>query len=356
MPGRKTSDKCDLFTYSFASSGCITYQSTTAWLSIWGMENAQNKLRTTNFRVWPDNPAGFSTHRITPLHHNFHEHPLFQVPELVKLGKELAVLGQCRFMRPGLTAASTIAHDSRHPDGRSIDEHFERMEEPGSSVALYNIEAVPRYEALLWDVVNTVRALVEREQPDIFRVNGFVFVSAPPSVTPFHIDRENNFWLQLHGHKTINVWDHRDRSIVSAEAVEDFIVTHSLRKVRFKEEFRPLSQEFNARPGDGVYFPSTSPHMTHSEPDWTAPGDGVSISIGVTFYTSFTLETARIHQVNRLLRKCGLSPAYPGGSLETDALKASVGGLVGATRARFVGMTRAAHRFKQATTPPPGSY
>jgi len=307
-------------------------------------------------RVWTDDPASFSTHRITPLHHNFHEHPLFQVPELVKLGKELAPLEQCRFMRPGLTAASTIAHDSRHPDGRSIDEFFERMEEPGSAVAFYNIEAISRYRALLFAIVDTMRGSVECEQPDIFRVNGFVFLSAPPSVTPFHIDRENNFWLQLHGRKIMNVWDHRDRSIVPADAVEDFIVTHSLRKVRFREEFRPLSQEFHASPGDGVYFPSTSPHMTRSEPGWTAPDDRVSISIGVTFYTSVTLKTARVHQVNRVMRRFGLSPAYPGDAPHADAIKASVGGLVGAARSRLVSMSASARRFKLATTPPPGSF
>lgn len=308
------------------------------------------------YRVWLDEPAAFSTHRITPLHHNFHQHPLFQVPELVKLGKELAPLEQCRFMRPGLSAASTIAHDSRHPDGRSIDEFFERMEEPGSAVAFYNIEAIPRYQALLFAIVDTMREGVECEQPDIFRVNGFVFLSAPPSVTPFHIDRENNFWLQLHGRKIMNVWDHRDRTIVPADAVEDFIVTHSLRKVRFREEFRARSQEFHARPGEGVYFPSTSPHMTCSEPGWTAPGDRVSISIGVTFYTSVTLKAARVHQVNRVMRRCGLSPAYPGDSPRVDAFKASVGGLVGAARSRLVSLTASGRRFKLATTPPPGSY
>lgn len=313
-------------------------------------------LPPETYRVRADDPARFSTHRIATLHHNFHEHPLFQVPELVKLGKELAPLGQCRFMRPGLTVASTIAHDSQHPDGRSIDEHFERMEEPGSSVALYNIEAIARYQALLLAIVDTLRGTVEREQPDIFMVNGFVFVSAPPSVTPFHIDRENNFWLQLHGRKILNVWDHQDRSIVPAEAVEDFIVTQSLRKVRFSDELRSRSQEFHAGPGDGVYFPSTSPHMTRSEPDWTGPGDRVSISIGVTFYTSVTRRTARIHQVNRVLRKCGLSPAYPGESPAADALKASVGGLVGATRSCLLDMSASARRFKPVTTPPPGSY
>lgn len=313
-------------------------------------------LRPAAYRVCADDPAAFSTYSITALHHNFHEHPLFQIPELVKLGKELAPLDQCRFMRPGITVASPIAHDSRHPDGRSIDEFFHRLEEPSSSVALYNIEVVPRYQALLHAIVNTMRASVEPEQPDIFRVNGFVFISSPPSVTPFHIDRENNFWLQLHGRKVMNVWDHGDRSIVPAEAVEDFIVTHSLRKVRFKEEFRSRSQEFHARPGDGVYFPSTSPHMTRSESEWTSPGDRVSISIGVTFYTSATRKVARVHQVNRVLRRCGLSPAYPGVSPTADALKAAVGGLVGATRSRLVGMSASARRFRLVTTPPPGSY
>ncbi|HEX7866294.1 MAG TPA: cupin domain-containing protein [Variovorax sp.] len=314
------------------------------------------------YRVWTDDPDGFSTQRIAPMHHNFHEHPLFQVPELVKLGLELSLLDQCRFMDPKRTVSSSLAHDSRHPDGRSIEEFFRRMEEPGSSVAFYNIEVIPRYQALLMSVVNSMRTLVEREQPDIFRVNGFVFFSAPPSVTPFHIDRENNFWLQLHGHKTLNVWDHRDRSIVPADAVEDFIVTQSLKKVRFNEAFLPLGLEFNAQPGDAIYFPSTSPHMTRSkvDPERTAPEDRLSISIGVTFYTAATREVARIHQVNRLMRKCGLSPSYPRESPTADAIKSAVGGLVGAGRAR---LGRARARFISMTTsrqfkhmPPPGSY
>ncbi|WP_418117289.1 JmjC domain-containing protein [Variovorax sp. 350MFTsu5.1] len=312
------------------------------------------------YRVWTDDPEGFSTQRITPMHHNFHEHPLFQVPELVKLGMELSKVDQCRFMDPKRTISSALSHEGRPPGGRSIDEFFERMEEPGSSCAFYNIEVVPRYQALLMSVVNSMRALVEREQPDIFRVNGFVFFSAPPSVTPFHIDRENNFWLQLHGHKILNVWDHRDRGIVPADAVEDFIVTQSLKKVRFSEAFMPLGLEFDARPGDAIYFPSTSPHMTRSEVGGTGAGDRLSISIGVTFYTAATREVARIHQVNRLMRKCGLSPSYPRESPVADAVKSAIGGFVGAGRARL-GAARArfismATSRRMRHTPPPGSY
>ena len=320
------------------------------------MKSMDAEQGASPYRVWPAEPASFSTRRMSPLRHNINEHPLFQLSALQALAHELMPAGQCRFQRPGATQGSAFVHEPKHPQGLSIDEVIARMEEPGSWLALYNVQTDARYRAALERIVDDLRPMVEREQPGIFLVTGFIFISAPPSVTPFHIDRENNFWLQLHGHKIMNVWDHRDRRIVPAEAVEDFIVTHSLRKVRYREEFRAQSHEFHARPGDGVYFPSTSPHMTRSDPDWTAPGDRVSISIGVTFYTSFTRKVARVHQVNRVMRRCGLSPRYPGESPGADAFKASLGGLVGSARAKLLGLDPLARRFKLATAPPPGSY
>ncbi|CAN7772666.1 JmjC domain-containing protein [Variovorax sp. LjRoot178] len=323
------------------------------------MNNSNSSLsgeQTKSCRVWTDDSDRFSVNKIAALRHNFHEHPLFQVAELAQLAKELVPFKKCRFIRPGISQASSFTHDSEHPDGRGIDEVFRHIEEPGSWVALYNIEVIPRYADLLASIVDTMRPYVEREQPGIFNVNGFAFISAPPSVTPFHIDRENNFWLQLHGRKTMNVWDHTDRVVVSAEAVEDFIVGHSLRKVRFKEEFRQRSHQFETQPGDGVYFPSTSPHMTSSGPGWARPGDGVSISIGVTFYTSVTRRMACVHQVNRLMRKMQMSPAFPGESAAADALKAPVGMFVGMARSSLSRMIAPLRGVKLQAKAPPGSF
>ncbi|HEY4292610.1 JmjC domain-containing protein [Luteibacter sp.] len=283
--------------------------------------------------VWPEDGADFSTHAIHRLHHDFHLHPLFQLAELAQLARELVPLQQCRFVRPGLTQASAFHHEASHPDGRDIDEVFRRMEEPGSWIALYNVEAIPRYAALLQEIIDGLRERVEREEPGIFAVTGFIFISAPPSVTPFHIDRENNFWLQLHGRKTLSVWDPTDREAISAAHVEDFIVSHTLREVRLKDSSRPNSYDFDSGPGDGVYFPTTSPHMTRSDAGWVMPGDGVSVSIGVTFYTSRTLRTARVHQFNRVCRKyLGMRPTYPGHSHALDAAKAPFGYLLAVSR------------------------
>jgi hypothetical protein len=98
-------------------------------------------------------------------------------------------------------------------------------------------------------------------------------------------------------------------------------------------------------PGDGVYFPSTSPHMTRSDPSWTKPGNGVSVSIGVNFYTELTRKHAKVHQFNEVMRRLGMAPSSPGASPIVDSLKAPIGHLVGMARYR-----------KRKTQPPPGAY
>jgi hypothetical protein len=314
-------------------------------------------LVSSDCRMWVDDPGGFSTGRVGRLHHDYHRHPLFQLPELEALAKELAPLKQCRFVRPGMTQASAFAHDSAPPDGRSIEEVFRRIEEPGSWIALYDVEVIPRYKELLDHILGNVREVIEREQRGMFQVTGFIFISAPPSVTPFHIDRENNFWLMLHGRKVLNVWDHGDRTVVPLDAVEDFIVAHSLRRVRLKDEYRARSHEFDVRAGDGVYFPSTSPHMTRSDPEWASPGDRVAISIGVNFYTPVTRRAAQVHQINRVLRMCGLSPSGPGESAALDAIKAPLGKITGIARSSLARIVRPIrHKGMGGYKAPTGSF
>lgn len=275
----------------------------------------------TRFSAWPVGDKDFSTSRVQALKHNFHEHPLMQLPALAELAKSLYATNQCRFITPGASQASAFHHEGKDPTGKTIDEVFARIEEPGSWIALYNVETNPIYRGFLDEVMASVQALVEPQEPGIFNVGGFIFISAPPSVTPFHIDRENNFWMQIRGRKTMNVWDPSDRHVVSAEDRDSFIVYASLDNVKLAEGYRERSHEFDVGAGDGVYFPSTSPHMTRSDPEWVTPGDGVSISIGVVFYTDVTRRRANIHALNLVLRRLGFSPRDPGESEWLDRLK-----------------------------------
>jgi hypothetical protein len=267
----------------------------------------------------------FSSHAVSPLRHDFQDHPLMQLPRLAQLAGELSRTQQCRFILPGSTQKSMFDHTSESPDGRGIDEVFRRIEESGSWIALYNVQTDPAYAGFLREVTDAARHLIDREQPGMFDVGGFIFISAPPSVTPFHIDRENNLWLQIRGRKIMNVWDHTDRHVVSAEQVDRFIVSGTLEQVRLRDGYRERSHEFDVGPGDGVYFPSTSPHMTECTTDWVRPGDGVSISVGVVFYTPTTRRHANVHASNVLLRKFGIEPLGPGRNPLRDSIKYHVG-------------------------------
>ena len=286
--------------------------------------------------------ADFSMRRLGPIRHNYHQHPLMQLDRLEQLARSLMVTKQCRFIVPGTTDASKFDHKSRPADGRSVEDVFRRIHEPGSWVALYNVQTDPVYGRFVWDVLNSAERVVQ-DQEKVFDVRGFIFISAPPSVTPFHIDREHNFWLQIRGRKTLSVWDHRDRETVAARDVEKFSAYGSLDNVQLTQQARGRAFNFDCGPGDGVYFPSTSPHMTHTDTSWVTPDDDVVISIGVVFYSNVTRRTAYVHAYNSVLRRFGMHPRGVGSSEWSDRVKFPFGRGVVAMR-----------RYLKGYAPPPG--
>lgn len=266
-----------------------------------------------------------------------------QLDSLELLATKLAATDQCRFIAPDTQLSSPFHHVKASLDGRSVSDVFRQIEKTGSWIALYNVQTDPVYQAFLWDVMASAANTVSHEET-VWDVRGFIFISAPPSVTPFHIDRENNFWMQIRGRKTLTLWDNRDRLVVPAEEVENFIVYRSLDKVQLKDEFISRATDFDCGPGDGVYFPSTTPHMTRTNTHWVAPENGVSVSIGIDFYTDRTRRAAYVHTINRMMRQyLGLRPRSPGESALSDAMKYQLGRLAVAVRCRFRGYT-----------PPPG--
>ena len=63
------------------------------------MKSMDAEQGASPYRVWPAEPASFSTRRMSPLRHNIDEHPLFQLSALQALAHELMPTGQCRFQR-----------------------------------------------------------------------------------------------------------------------------------------------------------------------------------------------------------------------------------------------------------------
>lgn len=293
-------------------------------------------------RIWPVERAVFDPLQTCSLRHDYHEHPLLQLGALEKLAHRLMPHGNCRFAPPDVRPDSAFLHEPRPHDGRTLDQVFRQIETPGSWIALYEVQTDPEYRVFLDEVGRGLQPILGSSQT-IFDVRGFVFISAPPSVTPFHIDRENNFWLQIRGRKKLYLWDWKDRSVVAEPTVEKFILFGALDEVRMKADTMSRATCFDCGPGDGAYFPSTTPHMTESGREWVTETDPLTISMGMVFYTDVTRRYARNYALNWQLRRLGVKPKPPGQSSLRDRLKAPVGATMVRLRQRF-----------RALRPPPG--
>jgi len=273
--------------------------------------------------ITPLNSETFDPTRITKIQHSYHDHPFFQLDALEGLAQRLYSKEKCRFCSSKTQVDSPFDHQPAPLDGRTLEDVFRRIDEPGSWIALYDVQLDKLYRELLIEVQEEMEALVHPIQT-IHDVRAFIFISSAPSVTPFHIDRENNFWLQIRGHKKLTVWDHRDRKAVSAADVERFLLFGDLHNVKLSDNTRASGNSYDCRAGDGVYFPMTSPHMTESDPAWM-DGEPVTISVGMVFYTDITSRNTRVNMMNYQLRSLGIEPSPPGQSQLRDRVKAIVG-------------------------------
>ena len=288
------------------------------------------------YLVWPEQHGdAFDSHKFNAIKHNYHHHPLFSLSSLESLAEYLLPLQKCRFAKEALQLDSAFYHEGKSPDNQSIAQVFAQMDQPGSWLALYDVQHHPAYAELLEGIVQSLSPLFSAQQGKLYEVAGFVFLSSAPAFTPFHIDRENNFWLQLHGQKKLSVFDHQDRSVVSQQAVEDFIVYRSLDDVKLDGSNRAKAVSFDVAPGQGVYFPSTTPHMTETNDSWVTQDNGISVSIGVVFYTDWTQHIARLCQYNCIARKLRLPLSDLQGVGVADLLRARAGQALAYTRQRF---------------------
>jgi hypothetical protein len=108
------------------------------------------------------------------------------------------------------------------------------------------------------------------------QLEGFLFVSSPNSTTPFHLDSEDNFFVQIHGEKFFTIYDNKDRAIVSDDEIERSMTKH--RNLKFDDSFAPRAVEFHMFDGDGCYVPYQWPH-------WVRTAGSFSISMAITWKT-----------------------------------------------------------------------
>jgi cupin-like protein len=242
--------------------------------------------------------------------HRLATHELFSLPRLVELAKRLPA-SQVEYNAGAVPVGLDPALTPRN--GLSPEDTIRRIEECRSWLVLKNVQRDPAYRLLLEDCLAEVRAVSPRLTRGMCDQRAFIFVSSPGAVTPYHMDPEENFLLQVRGTKTMSVFDPADRSIVSEPEIERFF-SGAHRNLAYRDDYQRKAKLFELAPGLAVHVPFAAPH-------WVRNGPAVSISFSITFSTKASLRTAHVHRTNGQLRRWGVKPTPVGRSALRDGLK-----------------------------------
>lgn len=246
------------------------------------------------------------------IRHTLANHPALSLERLVDVARELP---RDR-VEYNLGAVDIGMRPEKVPlNGLTPEETVRRIEDNKSWIVLKYVEELPEYRDLLEQCLADIEEHTKRALRGIHAKQAFIFISSPGSVTPYHIDQEHNFLLQIRGQKTMHVWDPDDRVAMPEEAVEATVFGQNAhRNLPWQESFRERGEAYTLTPGDGVYVPVHSPH-------WVKNGDAVSISLSITYRSSWSRRYVGLFAINAKLRSLGWRPAAVGKHRVIDAIK-----------------------------------
>jgi hypothetical protein len=245
------------------------------------------------------------------LRHALVDHPLFALPRLMELARALP---EEYVEYNGGALPVGVRPDQTPRTGLSAEETVRRIAECGSWMVLKNVQQDSTYGALLDRCLDEVAAQAGEAVPRMLRREGFIFLSSPGAVTPFHLDPEHNFLLQIRGTKTVSMWDRDDRFVLPDAELEKFYAAFVHRNLPWRDLFQTTAWRVPLEPGQGLHFPVAVPH-------WVENGPEVSISFSITFRSESSRARELVYRANARLRKLGLSPRPPGQSVLLDATK-----------------------------------
>ncbi len=251
-------------------------------------------------------PGRFSTdfnRRPFQIKHDLVTHPAFTLERLVELARKLPP----EAVEYNAGDLPITQDPTKTPQtGLSIEETIQRITDCKSWMVLKRVEVDPTYKQALDDCLDQIEPLA----PGMRTRRAFIFISSPGSVTPYHIDHEYNFLLQIRGTKQMTIFD---PSVLPEQAIERFYRGEH-RNLVFDQSHAGSSKTFELAPGDGVHVPVNAPHYVLNGPQ-------ASVSFSITFRTPEGDRRSAVYQVNDRLRRFGLQPRPVGRTALVDRAK-----------------------------------
>lgn len=234
------------------------------------------------------------------LHHRLGRHPLLDLDSLARLAEQLPA-HSIEYNKADLPIGIT---EKPEASGLTIGDTIRRIEQTGSWAALKNIEQVPEYAALLADLLGEIQPEIEAKTGRMLKTQGFVFITSPNGVTPYHFDPEHNILLQIRGSKVMTQFPAGDARFAPDEVHETYH-TGGGRELTWHDELEAGGTKFALEPGEALFVPVMAPHYVRNGPQG-------SVSLSITWRSEWSFAEADARAFNSVLRRIGMKPASTG--------------------------------------------
>ncbi len=256
------------------------------------MSTFSGEARALFAASYPEDP-----HRLP---HRLGAHPLLELDALARLAEALPAASiEYNF------GDQPIGVDGKpDPTGIPIGETIRNIEKTGSWAVLKNIEQSPEHAALLENLLSEIRPEIEAKTGRMMKTQGFIFISSPGAVTPYHFDPEHNILLQIRGAKTMTQFPAGDAKY-AADEVHETYHTGGGRELAWRDQLAGGGREFALGPGDALFVPVMAPHFVHNGPE-------PSVSLSITWRSEWSFAESDARAFNSVLRRLGMRPKCPG--------------------------------------------
>ncbi len=235
------------------------------------------------------------------LDHKMQAHELLTLEALADLGTALPAASV--EYNPGDLPVGIKPEDV--PDnGMSIGDTIRNIDSAASWAVLKNIEQMPEYEGLLLSLLAEIRPILEAKTGQMLKPQGYIFVSSPNAMTPYHFDPEHNILLQLRGEKWMTTFPAGNARYAADEIHEGYHLGGH-RNLVWQDEFEAEGIKHHLTPGKAIFVPVMAPHFVRVGPE-------PSISLSITWRSDWSFEEADARAFNGWLRKRGVTPKAPG--------------------------------------------
>lgn len=243
--------------------------------------------------------------------HKLHTHPAFHLEALLAAAERMNSQMTCKAHFESGEPDRTSWFGAR-PEGMTLVDALASIRDGKNWVILKRIHEDAEYGAILRDMLPEISALTGVDVEEVYYDPTMtIFVTSPGRITPYHMDGETNFLLQVQGTKTAYLYDGGDRRVLSEADLENYW-TGKLPKIELPEDLPQGHWQFAMEPGNGVFNPATFPH-------WLQNGVDVSISVSINIKRKRNANIGA-YRVNHFLRRAGLTPTAPKQASEPSVL------------------------------------